>query len=224
MLTVVSRWTSTLVLLLCACSSSELPLPSIVSVSPASMAANERIQLIIELEGALPLKVDYGEDSVAMSTSAVVTIGEQELQILGTEQGGRRLIAEVAPGLPLGSQDLRVVLEDGREAVLERGFQVTQPLNITDFSIDPVLTQFRLRPFFINIRVRGPDAELFKGPVKLSTSKGEIIPTRSGAFNAGLCVQEVRIDDTGGANITIFVEDFAGRTGMSNDFRLNPAP
>jgi hypothetical protein len=216
------RWTPVLALLLWACGSSEVPLPSIVAISPERMSTSENILLTIELDGPLPFKVDYGKSSAEVLTSALVGIANQELRVIRVEEAGRRVIAEVMPGLPVGPQDLRVVLEDGREAVLERGFEVTPPLDITDFRIDPIATQLRLRPFTIMIRAQGPDAALFRGRVKLSTSKGTITPSVSGPFNAGECLQEIIVDETGGANVAILVEDYAGHTGISNTFRLDP--
>jgi len=222
MMSAVNRWTSVLALVLCACGSSELPLPSIVSVTPASMAANESILLSVELEGAFPFKVDYGADSASLVTSARMKIADQPFEILQTEEKGQRLFAEIPPGLPVGPQELRVEFVDGRQVAFEDGFEVTPPLDITGLTIDPITTQIRLRPFSIRIRVAGPDAELFKGRVKLRSSRGTMTPAVSGPFSNGTCLQEVILDDTGGANLTITAEDYAGHGVTSNDFRLSP--
>jgi hypothetical protein len=223
MMRAVNRWTSLLALVLCACGSSELPLPSIASVTPTSMAANERILLTVELQGTFPFKVDYDEDSARLVTSARVSIADQPFEILRREEKGKRLLVEISPGLPVGQQELRVELADGQQVVSAEGFQVTPPLDITGLSIDPIPSpQIRLRPFNLRVRVAGPDAELFKGRVNLRVSRGSIMPAVCGPFSNGTCLVEIVLDDTGGANLTITAEDAAGHVVTSNDFRLNP--
>jgi hypothetical protein len=222
MLAAVNRWMSVLSLVLCACGSSELPLPSVVSVAPPSMAANESILLTVDLDATPPPRFDYGSSTAELSTSAQVSIGGQDFQILQVTNQGKRLVVQLPPGLPVGPKDLQVKFADGREAVLTSGFEVTPALDITGLSIDFIQTQVRLRPFNIRIRVAGPDAELFKGRVKLRTNKGSISPTESGPFAQGLRTQEIVIDDTSSGNVTITAEDYAGHSAISNDFRLNP--
>jgi hypothetical protein len=222
MLLAVNRWTSVLALSLCACGSSEEPLPSIVTVTPSTMAANERILLTVNLEGSFPFKVDYGEDSASLFTSARLNIADQSFAIFRAEAKGQRLFADILPGLPVGPQELKVELADGRQVAFAQGFQVTPPLAIDNLSIDPITTQIRLRPFNIRVRVAGEDAELFHGLVKLKVSRGSITPDTCGPFNDGTCAQEITLDDTSGANLTITAEDYAGHTVTSNDFRLNP--
>jgi hypothetical protein len=186
------------------------------------MAANESILLAVDLDQAPPPRFDYGNSSAELLTSARVSIGEQEFDVLQVEEQGKRLVVEIPPGMPVGSQEFQVTFADGRKTSFESGFEVKPPLNITELSIDPITTQVRLRKFSIRIRVAGPDAELFQGRVRLSTSKGSITPTVSGPFSRGLCMQDVVLDDTGGSNVSITVEDYAGHSFTSNDFRLNP--
>jgi hypothetical protein len=222
MMRAVNRRTLALSLVLCACGSAEQPLPSIVSVTPPSMAQNERIAVTVELEGTFPFKVDYASDSASLATSAHLSIADQTIGLLRSEEKGKRLLAEIPPGLPVGPQELRVELSDGRRVVFAGGFEVTPPLDITNLSIDPITTQIRLRPFLIRVRVAGPDAELFHGQVKLKASRGTITPPTCGPFSDGTCAQEVTLDDTSGANVTITAEDYAGHTVTSNDFQLRP--
>lgn len=222
MMASVNRWMSVLGLVLCACGPSELPLPSVVSVTPPSMAANESILLTVNLESAPPARFDYGQSSAELLSSARVSIGGQEFEILQVEEKGKRLLVELPPGLPVGPQEFRVLFKDGSQVTFGNGFEVTPALDITGLSIDPITTQVRLRPFFIWIRVAGPDAELFKGRVKLSTSRGKLTPTISGPFQRGFRMQEVVVDDTAGANVSITAADYAGHVFTSNDFRLNP--
>ncbi|HYI01858.1 hypothetical protein [Hyalangium sp.] len=217
----MKRWMSVLALPLCACGASELPLPSIVSVAPTSMAANERILLTVNLEGTFPFKVAYSEDSAELVTSARLGIGEQTFDILRTEEKGYRLLSEVGEGLPVGPHELRVELTDGRQVVFEDGFEVTQPIDITGIAIDPIATQIRLKPFRVILRAQGPDAELFQGRVNLSVSNGTMTPTQSSPFNQGVLLQEdVTVDAPGGSFVTITAMDSAGHSVTSNSFRV----
>lgn len=220
MMRAVKRWTSVVALVLSACGPSEPALPSIVSVTPASMAANESVLLTVDLQGAFPLRADYKADFAQLFTPASLSIADRRFDILRSEEKGKRLLVEILPPLPEGPQQLRVDLTDGRQVVFADGFEVTPPLAIDNLAIDPITTQIRLRPFNIRIRVAGPDAELFHGRVKLRVSRGTITPPVSGSFTDGTTLTEVTVDATEGANITITAEDYAGHTVTSNDFLL----
>jgi hypothetical protein len=221
MMRAVNRWISVLALPLCACGSSELPLPSIVSVAPTSMAANQQILLAVNLEGTFPFKVAYSEDSAELVTSASLGIGEKTFDILRTEEKGHRLLSEVGEGLTVGSHELRVEFTDGRQVVFENSFEVTQPLDITAITIDSIATQIREKPFRIIVRAQGPDAELFQGRVRLSASTGTVTPTESNPFSQGVLVQEnVTVDAPGGSFVTITAMDSAGHSVTSNSFRV----
>jgi hypothetical protein len=218
----VNRWMSVFSLVLCACGSSAPPLPSVVSVAPPSMAANESILLTVELDASPPPTFDYGRSSTELLTSTRVSIGGQEFEILQVEEQGKRLIVELPAGLPVGPQELQVTFEDGRQATFAGGFEVKPPLDITGLFIYPIGPQIRLKPFTIRIQMQGADAELFQGRVKLSANRGNITPTVSGPFLRGVRSQEVVMDDTGGVNVTITAEDYAGHAAISGDFRLGP--
>src|SRR5438128_493769 len=149
MMRAVNRRTLALSLVLCACGSAEQPLPSIVSVTPPSMAQNERIVVAVELEGTFPFKIDYASDSASLATSAHLSVADQSIGLLRSEEKGKRLLAEIPPGLPVGPQEFRVELTDGRRVVFADGFEVTPPLDISNLSIDPITTQICLTPFLI---------------------------------------------------------------------------
>jgi hypothetical protein len=218
----VNRWMSVLSLVLCACGSSELPLPSIKSIAPPSMAANESILLTVDLDASPPARLDYGKSSAELLTSAKVSIGDRQFDVLQVEEQGKRLFVELPSGLPVGPQELRVTFSDGRQAVFASGFEITPALDITGLFIYPIGPQVRLKSFTIRIQMQGPDAELFQGRVKLSTNKGNITPTVTGPFQQGVRTQEVVMDDAGGSNVTITAEDYAGHSAISADFRLSP--
>jgi hypothetical protein len=221
MMRAVNRWISALALPLCACGSSELPLPSIVSVAPTSMVANERILLTVNLEGAFPFKVAYSKDSAELVSSARLGIGEESFDILRTEEKGHRLLSEVGEGLPVGEHELRVELTDGRQVVFEDAFEVTPAVDITAITIDPIATQIRQKPFRIIVRAQGTDAELFQGRVSLSVSNGTMTPTESNPFNQGVLIQDdITVDAPGGSFVTITAMDSAGHSVTSNSFRV----
>lgn len=220
MMAAVNRWMPVFALALSACGTSELPLPSIVSVEPPSMAADESILLTVALEGSLPLTLDYGQSTAELFTSKQVLIAGRGFEILETQEQGQRLLAEIPPGLPVGLQELRVGFTDGRQAVLENGFEVKPPLDISSLLIRPVSSQVRLRPFTLILQALGPDAELFRGRVRLSTNQGTITPSVSGPFTQGVRLQEVIVDAPAGSYVAITVEDYGGRSVTSNDFRI----
>lgn len=216
----VNRRSLALSLVLCACGSAEQPLPSIISVTPAYMAQNEQIVMTVDLEGTFPFKVDYASDSASLATSARLIIADQPFELLRNEQKGTRLLAEITPGLPVGPQELRVELSNGSRVVFAEGFKVTPPLDITNLSIDPITTQLSGQSFLVRVRVAGPDAELFRGYVKLKVSRGSITPSTCGPFSKGFCEKSILLDASSGADLTITAEDAAGHTVTSNGFQL----
>ncbi len=222
----VNRWTSVLALLLCACGSSETPLPpSIVSVTPQRVSMSECTLLTVALEGELPLKLDYGKGSVEVGTLAqVVEVSGRNAPVLGVEGQGRRIITDLQAGLPVGTHDVRVTLQDGRQALLPDGLEVTPPLALETFRIDPIIDQVREEPFTVTIRAVGPDAHRFQGRVLLRSNRGTLQPAWSQPFQQGVLTQEISIDAVGGNNVLIELTDCSGRMTNSNDFRLEPKP
>jgi hypothetical protein len=219
----VRRWLSVLALLLCACGSSEPPVPSIVSVSPAHFSRSECVLLSVELDGALPVKLDYGKDSAELARLAKLGIGEREVPVEAIEDQGRRLVAHLFEGLPVGKHNVRVTLEDGEQLVLPDAIEVTGALVLDTFQFDQIGPQLRETPFPITLRATGPDAQRFQGRVLLRSNKGKLEPEWSNNFLRGVLTQEVSIDLTGG-NVIIEMVDCDRRTVSSNEFRLDPKP
>jgi len=219
----VRRWTSVLALLLCACGSSEPPAASILSVSPARFSTSECVQLSVELDGALPVKLDYGEDSAELAGLAQLGVGERELPVEAVENRGRRLLTHLYAGLPVGTHDVRVTLEDGKQLVLPDAIEVTGALLLDSFQFESIEPQLRETPFPITLRATGPDAQRFQGRVLLRSNKGKLEPEWSNNFQQGVLTQEVSIDLTGG-NVLIEMVDCQGRSVNSNEFRLDPKP
>ncbi len=210
---------------LAGCGSSEMPLPSIVSVEPSSLSANERVLLTVEIDGALPLFVDYGEELAGVLPLTHVLIADRKHAVLRMEDQGRRLIVEFLPGLPVGRHDVRVEFQDARQTVLEDGFEVTRALDITGFEIEPIGSQFSGKPFFITVRAVGPDAPLFQGRVKVYSNNGIVTPDMSNPFQSGLLTQEITVSNTDLARpVNIYVEDYAGHLNLSNEFQVSRSP
>ncbi|MDY7232884.1 hypothetical protein [Hyalangium rubrum] len=199
-------------------------MPSIASVTPQRISTSECVALAVELNGALPLKLDYAKDSVELLSLGALGIADRSFSILRMEDQGRRLLTEVPAGLPVGVQDVRVTLADGQQLVRPAAFEVTRPLVLEGFQIEYVLDQVRQVPFTLTIRVTGPDAKLFQSRVKLRSNRARIEPALSAPFVEGVLVQEVTMDDAAGNNVLIEVEDCTGRVVKSNEFRLDSRP
>jgi len=217
----VLRWTFVLALWLCACSSSEPPASAIVSISPQRISTSECVLLSVELDGALPVKLDYGRDSAQLVELVQLGIGGRELPVGSIENQGQRLVTHLFAGLPVGTHDVRVSLTDGQQLVLPGALEVTGPLALETFQIDPIGPQVRHEPFMVTIRAVGQDAQRFQGRVLLRSNKGKLEPEWSGPFVQGVLMQQVTIDATGGNNVLIEMVDCMGRTVSSNEFRLD---
>jgi hypothetical protein len=219
----VRGWTSVFALLLWACGSSEPPVPSIVSVTPQRISTSECFLLTVELDGALPVKLDYGKDSAELTELLQVGVGERMVPVETVEEQGRRLVTHLFEGLPVAVHDVRVTLSDGQQLVRPGALEVTGPLMLDTFQIDPIGPQLRQEPFPVTIRATGPDAQRFQGRVLLRSNKGKLDPEWSNPFQQGVLTQDVSIDATGG-NVLIEMVDCARRTVLSNEFRLDPRP
>ncbi len=221
----MSRWTAVSALLLCACSTSEAPQPSISSVTPESVSISECGVVAIELAGSLPVTLDYGEGSVDLPTPAEIWLGDNRLEIQRVEEQGRRLVAEVPSGMAVGTYDVKVRLEGEQELLRPEGFEITGPLALTGYNFEYVLDQVRLRPFEVTVRATGQDAQRFNGRVRLSSNRGTLEPAWSDPFTEGVLVQEVKIDHLGtNQNVLIQLQDCVGRIANTNEFRLEPNP
>ena len=107
--------------LLCACdSSTKLPAPDILSVTPNQVTVpravpiEQRSPVRVSLDAVIPVRVDYGEEQ-ARTDAARVWIGSEEATVQGLEQDGTLTVA-VPEALDTGSYDVRVALSDGRES------------------------------------------------------------------------------------------------------------
>ena len=218
------QWVSLFVLFMNGCSSDQPRLPSIAAVEPKSMPADSRFFLKLEFDGPLPIKLDYGGDSVGTVTLHNLNIADRDFDILSTEDNGRKLTVDIVPWLAAGTQDVRVRFEDGREVVLEKGFEVKPPLNLTGFELSPIGDQVLRRPFSATIRAQGQDAALFQGRVIIRSNQGDVDPKLSDAFSAGVVEQSFTGKNSTEGTAIINVEDYAGHTGSSNTFTLSPPP
>jgi hypothetical protein len=234
-----AAWTL-LTLFVCACEPAVLPAPSILSVEPEKVAAGSPAVLSVRMSAVLPLMVDYQEQAVDPAGLAMtVTVGGDPADIAFVEQDGTLLI-RVPEGLAVGGHDVRVVLADGRQALLERAFSVVpaptttdnpqepDPLlengivkgGLTGFQIDPIGEQVRNTPFKITVRAVGPEAKAYGRAVTLRASKGQVMSVTQGAFVDGVRVDEITLSHPG--RISLLVEDSLGNRGLSNSFPVRP--
>ncbi|WP_224363081.1 hypothetical protein [Hyalangium versicolor] len=235
-------------LLFSACGPEALPTPSIVSVLPERIGAGEPASLSVRVDAALPLVVNYDDESVDPAQLAMgLRIGGVKVDIPFAEPDGT-LIVPVPQELALGDYDIQVTLADGREAVREHAFSVVpdpflsgEPCDggsprcnepedpdpsspetgrkITGFKLDHVQDQVRNQPFPITIRALGPGAKSFGGRVSVRANWGLMRFISPDAFSNGVLVQEISISHTD-SRVYLLVEDSRGHKGLSNPFRV----
>lgn len=199
------------------CGSTPLPSPLVQSVSPTEAPANVPTAITVQLQPAFPMTFDYAQRTVTLDTQVTLRLGDRELSVESVE--AQRLTAVVPAGLPLGTQDLRVTLADGREGVLSPGFTVL-PAPDAAFTFDAIADQVVGQPFSITIHAAGSDAATFEDTVTLASSKGTLLPRTSGRFTAGVRTEQITLDQPGLNWVT--ATDAAGRKGSSATFNVRP--
>ncbi|WP_338866240.1 hypothetical protein [Myxococcus stipitatus] len=111
-----------LVLLLSACDSdTALPAPRIASISPREAQVGYPGVIRVTLEAMVPVRVDYSRQEARAELGVRLWFGTVEAPLLQIDEDSTldvNLPAALAPGV----HDVRVVLEDGREASRLQGF------------------------------------------------------------------------------------------------------
>ncbi len=210
-----------LLLSLCGCGPSALPLPKILSISPSEMVACEGATVLVEIDAVLPTHLDFGQSQASAQPALSLRIGAV-LVGSGNYALGGVLSAAVPPVFSPGTYDLGLRLSDGRpEAILPAAFAVKPNPYPDRYSLDFVSDQRRGQPFQITIRAVGPNATSYNCTVALSSSPGAIAPGASGAFQRGVRTERVTIDSAH-PSVVITVRDEGGKTGSSNSFRVDP--
>ena len=211
-------WASVAVLFL-ACGR-QLPDPRILGVTPAQIVQGTAPQVLIDLDAVLPFTAAYGQEDLSIDTRVSATLGGLPLRGSGLVSDGD-VIGFAPLELPVGAHDARVELADGRAAVLPAAVTVEVGPFPGSFAIDPIADQVRAQPFVIVIRAVGGQATEFPGlVVKISVSRGTIVPDVSGPFAASTREESVTIPSAA-LGVTITVEDALGHTGTSNPFDVN---
>ncbi|MCY1003656.1 hypothetical protein OWM54_41580 [Myxococcus sp. MISCRS1] len=107
---------------LSACgSSTSLPAPRIVSVRPASDTVGRTDPILLELDAAFPVRLDYAEGEAQLQGRTRVWIGDQEARVIALN--AQSLFAVDLPAnLGAAAYDVRVALDDGRETTSPQGF------------------------------------------------------------------------------------------------------
>lgn len=124
-----ARWAALTILaaptLLCGCSETTPDAPRPTHVIPGQGHRSQSTEVLVVGAGFNPLvKVDYNNGKRSfVSTAFTVWLGSHALRNV-RYQDGTRLIAEVPPGLPVGSYDLTVVDPRGQEGALASAFAV----------------------------------------------------------------------------------------------------
>lgn len=122
----MTRLAVLLALLLSACgSSAQLPAPTIRSVSPREATVGYPGVIRVALDVVLPIRVNYSRQEANAGTGARLWFGEVEAPLREWDAEGT-LLADVPVGLAPGAHDVRVVLSDGRKALREDGFTLTE--------------------------------------------------------------------------------------------------
>jgi hypothetical protein len=207
-----------LVLLHLACGS-DLPTPRIVGVSPSLIVQGTSPEVRMDLDAVFPFTAAYDQENFSIDTQVAATLGGLPLRNTGLVSNGD--VIGLAPlELPLGDHEARVELADGRAAVLRAAVTVEAGAFPDSFAIDPIPVQNRGEAFTIFIHAIGGRATEFAGVVRISLSRGVIVPDLSGPFAAGERVESVTILSAG-TGVWISVEDALGHTGASNPFNVN---
>ena len=226
-------------LLLSACGDSLSSPPHIVSIEPQEVVHGEAAKLAIKLDAPLPVKIDYGRKTATLLSPPTLRIGGQDVLIDGLNEEDGTLLATVPTGLSEGTQDVRLVLGDGHEALGTEGLTVLPrppdlaagavdsgngaggpKLLITNVRIEPIPDQVRGVPFDISLQAEGPEAARFEGRVQLTTSKGRVSPNMSGPFVDGVGKQRIVLDKPGSVVLTVRVGDSV--IAQSNAFKVSP--
>ncbi|MCY1078352.1 hypothetical protein [Archangium lansingense] len=208
-----------LLTLLCAC---ETVTPvqkefQILEITPREQFTNESKSVTVKLDVEPRFLVHYGEKEARMIEEPMLEIGSQTVP-LDTYLGHGQFQGQVGLGLPVGRYEIRVKLEEGREATLPDAYEVKPSVG---FWIGTIGDQYLNEPFTITLHAAGPDAEHFEGTVLVSLYKGgsNTFSFPSGPFTAGVRQQEITID-TPGDNYLIVLKDDQNNGATSNKFRV----
>jgi len=202
------------VLLLCGCGSS-VPAPVVQSVSPVEAPENFPTVITVQLDPAFPAMFDYGKRTVTLDTRVTLRIGGQEVPVESVE--AQRLTAVVPAGLPVGYQEVRVTLADGREGVLSPGFKVLPAIEAAfSITVPPTEQPTVGQSFTITISKEGPDKDQFQGTVTLMSGRGRLLPRTSGSFVRGARSETITIDVPG--QNWVIATDEEGNQGASKSF------
>ncbi|WP_309892835.1 hypothetical protein [Archangium sp.] len=226
-------------LLLSACGDGLSSPPHIVSIEPQEVMHGEAAKLAIKLDAPLPVKIDYGRKTATLLSPPTLRIGGQDVVIDGLNEEDGTLLATLPTGLSEGTQDVRLVLGDGHEAVGTEGLTVLprpplleagnvdsgngaenpKPL-VTNVRIEPIADQVLGVPFDISLRAEGPEAARFEGRVQITTSKGRVSPNVSSPFVDGLGKERIVLDKPGNTVLTVRLGDTI--IVRSNAFKVSP--
>lgn len=215
----MKRFGPLLILCVVAGCSAALPDPKITAVTPPDSPASAVVPLKVQLDAVLPSRVDYSATAATVENAATLFIGDTNVGETVVDADGAAMVVVPTILVP-GSYDVKVTLADGRSATASSAFTVTPGIWPTGYTIDPFDAPTAGTPFNITVRAQGPAAPNFNGNVTLDTSKGNIDPRVSGAFQGGVLVQSVTLNGKGNGFV-ITVKDASGATGATPTFKVN---
>lgn len=205
-------------LLAAACAPTPLPEPRLLAVTPSTLRSDQAPAVVLELDAVPSGRADFGAGTVVLQRDVEVFVGTQSVGHAPLEDDGRVRL-RLPPGLPEGRQTVTARLEDGREAVAPDALSVLPPRVLTGYAVDPVGDQVAGVPFVLTVRAQGPDAARFDGVVALSVNKGDLSPTVSSPFTAGVLTEQITIT-TPNVGVQLRVSDAGGRVATSAPFRV----
>lgn len=218
----MSKLVPFLLALLCACQTPVTPESfHILEISPREQLTSEPTSVIVQLDLNPRFHVDYGNQSVRMIEAPVLELGSRLVVPLDTYLGHGQFQGTVGPGLELGLHEIRVKLEDGREATFPDTFEVRNPREqpADDYWFDSIPSQYVNERFPVVIHAEGANAERFEGRVTVHLYRWGHptgISMRTSRFARGIGTQDLTIDTPG--NYLVVVQDDQGNQATSNSF------
>lgn len=201
------------------CGPQALPLPEVLSITPASVLASDSAEVTVKVLAVLPTHADYGEESLEVNTAVTLQVGPVRLGSGRYEKQGA--LGGVLPSVfEPGAYDVILTLADGRTASLKSGFSVRAGAWPAGYSFDEIPDQRANRPFGVTLRAAGANGSAFHGNVNLQGDRLDVSPALTGAFEAGVRVEMVTLTGGKGGPVTLTASDAEGHSSPSNTFQV----
>jgi hypothetical protein len=211
-------------LVVCAligCSPGPLPPPAVRAIAPSAVKASDSTDVVVDVSAVLPFEANYSVPDAGVDPRATLLVGSLAVGTGRFEDGGT-LTGTVPSLLAPGDYDVTVVLSDGRQGTLSKGYHVDAGAWPTGYNLDNIAAQKSGKPFEITVHALGANGPAFHGNVLISAPfKSSVTPTLSQAFDAGTLVQTVTMGNPANG-VVLVVTDNALNFGVSNSFDVTP--